>query len=131
MLQRTVARMDDRWVLRTLGTRPGLRAIFAGMRSRYVPEEAGGLDGAIAFELTRAGRETQTWSVVVTPADARIVRGAVPGPALTVVVSVADFVRLATGELDPVRLLLGGKMEVRGDFGLAMRLGPMFGRSGR
>ncbi len=123
--------MDDRWVVRTLGSRAGLRAIFAGMRSRYVPEQAGGLDGAIAFELTRAGAPPQTWSVLVDAVQARIVRGPVPDPALTVVIPVAEFVRLATGERDPVRLLLGGKMEVRGDFALAMRLGPMFGRSGR
>ncbi len=123
--------MDDRWIVRTLGSRPGLRAIFAGMRSRYVPAAADGLNGTIAFELTRPGREPQIWSIAVTPEQARVDRVASTAPALTVVMAVADFVRLAAGELDPVRLLLGGRMEVRGDFGLAMRLGPMFGRSGR
>lgn len=130
ILHRVVERMDDRWVQRTLGSPAGLRAIFAGMRARYVPEQAAGLDGAIAFELTPvpAGGTPQIWTVLVDTTTARVVRGAVPDPALTVVVAVPDFVRLATGELDPVRLLLGGRMEVRGDFGLAMRLGPMFGR---
>jgi hypothetical protein len=36
--------------------------------------------------------------------------------------------RFAAGELDPGRALLEGRLDLKGDFALATRLGEMFGR---
>ncbi|MCW3013944.1 MAG: class flavin-dependent oxidoreductase [Solirubrobacterales bacterium] len=127
-VRRAVERSDDRWVERTLGSDRGLRAIFSAMRSRYVAAESGGFVGVIAYELTGAAGTTRTWSIQITPAGARVVPGAIPDPALTVMLNVADFVRVAAGELDPGHLLLSGRMDLRGDFALATRLGAMFGQ---
>lgn len=127
-VRRAVGRADDRWLERTLGSDRGLRLIFAAMRTRFVPAEAKGFVGAIAYELKDASGDVRAWSVRITPAGASVAPGAVPEPALTVQVSLADFLRLAVGELDPGHLLLSGRMDLRGDFGLATRLGPMFGQ---
>ncbi len=60
------------------------------------------------------------------PATAR--PGPAASPALVVKLSVADFARLAAGELDPGRALLSGQLDLEGDFAVATRLGAMFGR---
>jgi hypothetical protein len=35
---------------------------------------------------------------------------------------------LSTGEVDPVTLLMGERMQLQGDFMLAAKLAPMFGQ---
>ena len=40
----------------------------------------------------------------------------------------ADFLRMAAGDLDAGRALLTGRLDLEGDFSLAQRLGEMFGR---
>jgi putative sterol carrier protein len=50
-------------------------------------------------------------------------------PRLVVKLTVADFVRIAGGDLDAGKALLTGRMDLTGDFSLAARLGSMFGQS--
>jgi len=40
-------------------------------------------------------------------------------------------VRMAARDLDPARALMAGRIEVRGDAVMAMRLGEMFGEPSR
>ena len=53
-------------------------------------------------------------------------RGAASDPAVTLRIPTADFLRLAAGA-NPGAVLLEGRMEVDGDFGVAGRLVEMFG----
>lgn len=126
--RRAVTRADDRWLERTLGSDRGLRILFTAMRARFDPAAADGFVGAIAYELRDASGHVRVWGVRITPTAATVAPGPVVEPALTLQLGLADFLRLAAGELDPARLLLGGRLDLRGDFALAMRLGPMFGQ---
>ena len=47
---------------------------------------------------------------------------------LTLKMTVADFLRIAGQDLDPGAALLTGRLDLEGDFSLAMRLGEMFGQ---
>ena len=67
------------------------------------------------------------WTLVITPDRAEARPGAGVSPRLTVRLSVADFVRIAGGDLDAGKALLTGRMDLEGDFSLAARLGEMFG----
>ena len=51
-------------------------------------------------------------------------------PKLTITLAVADFVRVAGRDLDPVQAVLTGRMELAGDFAVALKLGEMFGQPG-
>lgn len=44
----------------------------------------------------------------------------------TISVSLENFRRISTRELDPMSAFLTGKVRVSGDMGLAMRLGPIW-----
>ena len=59
---------------------------------------------------------------------ARARAGGAPGPDLTIRLGVADFLRVAAGELDPAKALLSGRLDLEGDFTVAMRLAAMFGQ---
>jgi putative sterol carrier protein len=50
---------------------------------------------------------------------------------VTLRADVPVFVRIAAGDLDPVKAMLEGKLEIEGDFALVGRLGEMFGADPR
>jgi len=130
-LRAFVRRSGDRRLERTIGTRAGLRALFSAMEARFVPAAASGLTGDLLFELRSADGRVQPWTVSITPDRARARPGRPADPRLTVRLGVADFARVASGDLDPGRGLLSGRIDVQGEFPLAARLGEMFGRDGR
>jgi putative sterol carrier protein len=123
-----VRRSDERRLERTLGSRGGLRVLFAAMARRYVPEKADGFAGDIRYELRYTGGEVRSWTVSVGAERAVARPGSAPDPALVIGLALADFLRIAGGELDPVAAVLTGRLELAGDFTVAMRLGAMFGQ---
>lgn len=125
---RFVRRADDERLQRTIGSDRGLRIVFAAMARSYRPERADGFEGDIRFELTDARGRPRTWTLTCSPAGARAAAAATQAPALTVKLALADFIRVAGRDLDPVKALLSGRMELEGDFALAMRLAQMFGQ---
>ena len=67
------------------------------------------------------------WTIDASAGRARAREGAATSPAVTVKLTVADFVRMAALELDPGAALLDGRLDVAGDFAVASQLGEMFG----
>ncbi|MCW3001680.1 MAG: class flavin-dependent oxidoreductase, partial [Conexibacter sp.] len=127
-LQAFVKRSDDTRLERTIGSRAGLRALFAAMERQFVLERTGGFIGDIQYDLRSADGTIRSWTVSVDADVARARSGASPAPALKITLSVADFARLAGRDLDPVKALLTGRLDLKGDFAVAMRLGEMFGQ---
>jgi alkanesulfonate monooxygenase SsuD/methylene tetrahydromethanopterin reductase-like flavin-dependent oxidoreductase (luciferase family)/putative sterol carrier protein len=123
------SRSDDQ-LDRLMSTGPGLRVIFKGMESAFVPEKAGGFRGEILYEL-RSTDGIRRWTLSIDGERAVAEARNAAAPAVTVRAAVPVFVRVATGELDPAKAMLEGKLEVEGDFALVGRLGEMFGADPR
>jgi hypothetical protein len=128
IFQRFVRRASDRRLERTVGSDRGLRFVFAQMARAYRPDQAAGWTGDIRYELKRADGSVRTWTVTCGADRARARPGAAPGPGLTIKLGVADFLRVAAGELNPAVALLSGRLDLEGDFAVAMRLAAMFGQ---
>lgn len=48
------------------------------------------------------------------------------GPAdCTIAISMADFIDMSQGKLNPTAAFMGGKLKVQGDMGIAMQLGSI------
>jgi alkanesulfonate monooxygenase SsuD/methylene tetrahydromethanopterin reductase-like flavin-dependent oxidoreductase (luciferase family)/putative sterol carrier protein len=127
-LRAFVKRSDDGRLESTIGSRLGLKALFAGMERQFVPERAGGFTGDIQYDLRSADGGVRSFTVTVDADTAKARPGASPAPKLKITMALADFVRLAGGDLDPVKALLTGRLDLAGDFAVAMRLGEMFGQ---
>jgi hypothetical protein len=123
-----VRRSSDERLTNTAGSARGLRVVFGAMTRAYRPERAAGWAGDIRYELRRADGALRTWTVSCDATSAHVRKTARPDPALTVKVGLADFIRVAAGDLDPAKALLAGRMDLEGDFALATRLGEMFGQ---
>jgi putative sterol carrier protein len=128
--QAYVRRSDDRRLERTAGSQRALRLLFGAMAGQYVPERAAGFTGDIQYDLRTTDGAVRTWTVTVGPERATVRQGPSPAPALTLKLALTDFLRIAARDLDPVKALLTGRMDLAGDFSIAMRLGGMFGQPG-
>jgi len=128
IFQRFVRRSSDQRLERTIGSDRGLRFVFAQMARAFRPDRAAGWTGDIRYELARADGSVAVWTVSCGADDARARAGAAPDPALTIRLGAADFLRIAAGELDPAKALLSGRLDLAGDFAVAMRLASMFGQ---
>jgi putative sterol carrier protein len=123
-----VTRSDDVRLERTVGSRQGLRVLFGLMAGAYDPERAAGFEGDIQYDLRGSDGVVRPWTVSVDPQRATIRPGRSPSPKLVLKLGIADFVRIAGGDLDPGKALLTGRLDLQGDFSVAMRLGEMFGQ---
>lgn len=114
---------------RTAGSTRGLGLLFGALARRFDPAAAGGFAGDVQWDLRRGDGTVRRWTLVVDGPGARAAArpGAATAPAVVVRVGVADLLRVAAGELDAGRALLDGRLDLEGDFGVAARLGPMFG----
>lgn len=124
-----VRRAGDGRLDRMLGPR-GLRVLFGEMARRFEPEAAQGFAGDVLYELEAADGEVHRWTVAIAGDGARASPGTSEDPAVRLRTSVADFARIAAGELDAGEALLDGRLDVFGDVAVAARLGEMFGQPG-
>jgi alkanesulfonate monooxygenase SsuD/methylene tetrahydromethanopterin reductase-like flavin-dependent oxidoreductase (luciferase family)/putative sterol carrier protein len=128
--QSFVARSPDARLARTAGSAAGLRVIFAAMERQFDPERANGFAGDIQYNLRGEDGEVRSWTVAIADDRASARPGASESPRLAITLSTADFIRIAGRDLDPVKAVLTGRLELAGDFTVAMRLGEMFGQPG-
>jgi len=128
LVSAVAARLSDPTLERTLGSWPGIRIIFGAMSRDFVPAAADGFEGTIGYELSRQDGAVDRWGMRITPSAAIPSVGYPPDTALTVKLTVVDFVRLSVGAEQPTTLLMGGRLELDGDLMVAAKLGPMFGR---
>jgi putative sterol carrier protein len=119
---------SDERLERTVGSRVSLALLFGAMARRFVPEKARGFTGAIQFRLRTQDGGVREWVVEIDGEGAGARAGRVVYPRVMLSLALADFARLAAGELDAGRALLTGKLEIEGDAAVAARLGDMFGR---
>jgi alkanesulfonate monooxygenase SsuD/methylene tetrahydromethanopterin reductase-like flavin-dependent oxidoreductase (luciferase family)/putative sterol carrier protein len=126
--QSFVRHSSDERLARTAGSAVGLKILFGGMERQFVAERAADFTGDIQYELRAADGTMRSWTVTVEGDRALARPGASAAAKLTITLSVADFVRIAGRDLDPVKAVLTGRLELAGDFSVAMRLGEMFGQ---
>src|SRR3954454_19008968 len=123
-----VRRATDDRLEATAGSDRGLKVVFAAMARAYEPDKAHGFAGELQYDLARGDGRRVPWTVRVNGRQATVHPGRAADPALTLTMTVADFLRMAAGDLDAGKALLTGRLDLAGDFALAQRLGEMFGQ---
>jgi putative sterol carrier protein len=103
------------------------------MAVRFDPKAAGGFEGRIAYELARPVTEAPPirWTLEVSGHRARARPGADDDAAVRLRITLADFIRIGAGTIDPATPVLQGRASFQGDFGLVVRLPEMFRASPR
>jgi putative sterol carrier protein len=103
---------------------PTVREIFEQMPSRFRPDRAGGTNATVQYDIT--GEGGGTWHAVIRDGTCAVQEGPAASPSLTLQASAQDWIDVTTGKQNPQMLFMAGKLKLKGDMGLAMKLGSMF-----
>ncbi|MDQ6771562.1 MAG: SCP2 sterol-binding domain-containing protein [Candidatus Dormibacteraeota bacterium] len=101
--------------------------VFQQMPNDFQADKAGSLAADIQFDLS--GANPGRWWVKIADGRAETGQGDVANPKLTLRADSADWVKIATNQLDPTSAFMSGKLKLQGDMGLAIKFGTLFRRA--
>jgi len=98
--------------------------LMSKMPGAFVPEKAVGLDVVMQFKFT--GAEPGDWYAIIKDGTVKVEKGAHPSPKMTLSADSDDYIKLFTGQLDPMQAFMAGKLKLQGDLNLAMKMTQFF-----
>jgi putative sterol carrier protein len=98
---------------------------FDAMAGRFKPERAQGVKASIQYDIT--GEGGGTYHVDVGDGKCAVAPGPAASPSLTLTMAAQDWLDMTSGKLNGQMAFMSGKLKLKGDMGLAMKLAGMFG----
>jgi len=99
-------------------------AFMTALPARINPEAAGGTHATVQFHFT--GETIADWTLEIDSGACRTAPGTLANPSVTLTVDSSDFMALLNGDLQPMPAFMQGKLRLRGDVTLAMKLPGLF-----
>ena len=103
---------------------PTVKDSFDAMAGRFRADKAAGTNAVIQYDVSGDGGGT--WHAVIKDGTCAVKSGAGTSPTLTLQISAQDWLDMLSGKQSGQMLFMSGKLKVKGDMGLAMKLGSMF-----
>lgn len=101
--------------------------IVEALPQYLVPEKAGSTKATIQFDLS--GDAGGKWWVKIHEGKAESGKGEAPEAAnLTLLADAGDWVKIMLGQLDGTAAFMQGKLKIKGDMGLAIKMQSLFKR---
>jgi len=88
------------------------------------PDLVKAIGGVYQFDVTSAGK-TKSWTVDLKNGKGSVSEGPAPKADCTLSTSDDDFVGMMTGKLNSQQLFMQGKLKMKGNMGLAMKLNKL------
>jgi hypothetical protein len=104
-----------------------LDGIFSRMPELFRPEQAGSTIATIHWTVTGGPDGSNTYEVRI--GDGKCETTSTPTtdtPRLAVTVAPVDFVKVVSGNANPVMMFMTGKLKAKGDLGLAANIQKLF-----
>ncbi len=101
--------------------------VFEQMPNFLDAGKAGSTTAIIQFDLT--GDDGGKWWVKIADGAATSGKGDAPeNPNLTLLADAGDYVKISTGQMDGTAAFMQGKLKIKGDMGLAIKMQSLFKR---
>jgi putative sterol carrier protein len=98
--------------------------VFEVMPSRFDAEAARGLDATYQFDLT--GVDGGTYHIKVADGRCEVGEGRAASPNITITMTASDYLDMINGLLNPQMAFMGGKLKIKGDMSLALKMQEIF-----
>jgi len=98
--------------------------VFDGMRQSFRANQAKGVHARYQWDLS--GPNGGQWWIDVEDGKYKMGKGKIDHPNVTFVAKDKDWVAVSNGQLGGTWAYLTGRLKIRGDQGLARKLGEMF-----
>ena len=98
--------------------------VFEVMPARFDAEAARGIDAVYQFDLT--GVEGGTYHIRVSDGHCEVAEGMAVTPNITITMAASDYLDMINGRLNPQMAFMGGKLKIKGDMGLALKMQELF-----
>ena len=103
---------------------PTVKETFEAMPTRFRADKAAGTNAVIQYDIS--GEGGGTWHAVIKDGACAVNDGPGTNPNLTLQMSSQDWLDMLAGKQSGQMLFMSGKLKVKGDMGLAMKLGSLF-----
>ncbi len=116
-------------VMRSPARKPLLDGIFWQMPKQLDTEQAAGVTTSIRWDITgRTDGAVDTYLLELDNGRARTTKDAAAGepPRLTITMDGVEFLRLVSGNLDPMQAYFKGRIQLAGDIMVAAKMAQMF-----
>lgn len=99
-----------------------LQEVLKGIEQRLAerPEKLSAAQGTYQLDLTGEGGGTYTMAIAGDKGEVKT--GPAENPGVVVTMTANDFVDMATGKLNGMTAFMSGRLKIKGDMGLALKM---------
>lgn len=109
-------------------TEYSIQTLMEKLINSFQPEKAAGIDATVQFHLS--GEQGGDWYATVRDQKLVVTPGTTPSPNLLLSADTKDVLDVVGGRLNPMQAYMQGKVQFKGDIGLAMKLMNLFKKPG-
>jgi putative sterol carrier protein len=104
-----------------------LNAIFDRMPTLFRPDRAGNTNAVIHWNVgDRPDGGVDTYELVIANGKCTLSPQPVNDPKLSLTLGAVDFLKVVSGNGNPVMMFMTGKLKAKGDLGLAANIANLF-----
>jgi len=98
--------------------------IFQLMPNRFNAQAAQGVNATYQFDLT--GDNGGTYHVKIANGACQVEKGPAASANITITMAAQDYIDMINGKLNPQMAFMGGKLKIKGDMSLALKMQQIF-----
>jgi len=103
---------------------PTVKEIFDAMPERFNKDAAAGMNAVYQFDIT--GEGGGKYYAEIKDGELTMAEGEHENPSITLTMAAQDYVDMVEGKLNGQMAFMTGKLKIKGDMSLAMKLNTLF-----